>query len=91
MSPASASREAPRSQLTLSALRAEREGIDLTQRRYAERRRELEALELDGPAWTTSKTFDDGRTISTAVCELGFEGVVATNHSSLYRRVSAPG
>jgi bifunctional non-homologous end joining protein LigD len=62
-----------------------RDGEDLTQRPYAERRRELEALELDGPAWTTCETFDDGRALFEAVCRLGFEGVVAKNHSSLYR------
>ncbi len=32
-----------------------------------------------------SETFDDGPAHFTAVCELGFEGVVAKNHSSLYR------
>ena len=31
------------------------------------------------------RRFDDGRALFTAVCELGFEGVVAKNHSSLYR------
>ena len=36
-------------------------------------------------AWTTCERFDDGRALFTAVCELGFEGVVAKNHSSLYR------
>jgi bifunctional non-homologous end joining protein LigD len=60
-------------------------GLDLTPRPYSERRRKLERLGLDGPAWTTSETFDDGRALYTAVCELGFEGVVAKNHSSLYR------
>ena len=60
-------------------------GVDLTTRPYSERRRRLERLKLDGPAWTTSETFDDGRALFTAVCELGFEGVVAKNHSSLYR------
>jgi len=62
-----------------------RDGVDLTGRPYVERRRELEELQLDGSAWTTSETFDDGRALFTAVCELGFEGVVAKNHSSLYR------
>ena len=31
------------------------------------------------------RDIDDGRALFTAVCELGFEGVVAKNHSSLYR------
>ena len=60
-------------------------GVDLTTQPYSERRRRLERLKLDGPAWTTSERFDDGRALFTAVCELGFEGVVAKNHSSLYR------
>ena len=60
-------------------------GVDLTTRTYRERRRTLERLKLDGEAWTTSETFDDGPALFTAVCELGFEGVVAKNHSSLYR------
>ncbi|MDQ3671980.1 MAG: hypothetical protein M3364_06030 [Actinomycetota bacterium] len=40
---------------------------------------------MDGLAWTTSETFDDGRALFTAVCELGLEGFVAKNHSRLYR------
>ncbi|MBA2424787.1 MAG: hypothetical protein H0W31_02970 [Actinobacteria bacterium] len=61
------------------------DGVDLTVRPYSERRRILERHQLDGHAWTTSETFDDGRALFTAVCELGFEGVVAKSHSSLYR------
>ena len=62
-----------------------RDGVDLTTQPYSERRKILSSLKLDGPAWTTSERFDDGRALFTAVCELGFEGVVAKNHSSLYR------
>jgi ATP-dependent DNA ligase len=40
---------------------------------------------LDGPAWTVQETFDDGVALFEAVCGLGFEGVVAKNHLSLYR------
>ena len=47
--------------------------------------RELGELGLDGIGWATTEAFDDGRALFTAVCELGFEGVVAKNHSSLYR------
>jgi ATP-dependent DNA ligase len=36
-------------------------------------------------AWATSEIFADGCALFTAVCKLGFEGVVAKNHSSLYR------
>ncbi len=62
------------------------DGKDLTTSPYAERRSKLESLRLEGPAWSTSETFDDGRALFTAVCELGFEGVLAKNHSSLYRQ-----
>jgi bifunctional non-homologous end joining protein LigD len=62
-----------------------RDGVDLTLRPYVERRRKLEALELDGPAWTTCETFEDGRALYAAICALGFEGVVAKRHSGLYR------
>ena len=62
------------------------DGKDLTTSPYAERRSKLESLKLEGPAWSTSETFDDGCALFTAVCELGFEGVVAKNHSSLYRQ-----
>jgi ATP-dependent DNA ligase len=38
------------------------------------------SLKLDGGAWTRCERFDDGQALFTAVCELGFEGVVAKNH-----------
>ena len=60
-------------------------GVDLTKRPYRERRPKLERLSLNGPAWTTSETFDDGRALFEAVCRLGLEGVVAKSHTSLYR------
>ena len=62
-----------------------RDGVDLTSTPYVERRDALEDLKLDGRAWTTCERFDDGRALFTAVCELGFEGVVAKSHTSLYR------
>jgi bifunctional non-homologous end joining protein LigD len=62
-----------------------RDGVDLTSRPYIERRHELESLKLDGQGWTTCERFDDGQALLTAVCGLGLEGVVAKNHSSLYR------
>ena len=61
------------------------DGIDLTGHPYDERRSKLVKLGLDGIGWTTIEVFDDGPALFTAVCELGFEGVVAKNHSSLYR------
>jgi bifunctional non-homologous end joining protein LigD len=61
-----------------------RDGVDLTGQPYGERRTVLESLKLDGSAWTTSERFDDGRALFTAVCELGFEGVVAKSNASTY-------
>jgi bifunctional non-homologous end joining protein LigD len=60
-------------------------GVELIGRPYSERKRKLERLALDAPTWTTSETFDDGHALFTAVCALGFEGIVAKNHASLYR------
>jgi len=60
-------------------------GVDMTERPYRDRRRKLERLLLNGNAWTTSETFDDGHALFEAVCRLGFEGVVAKSHTSLYR------
>ena len=62
-----------------------RDGVDLTGCPYDERRSELGQLGLDGIGWATIEAFEDGRALFTAVCELGLEGVVAKNYSSLYR------
>src|SRR5918994_278281 len=61
------------------------DGVDLTTEPYTKRLETLSALKLDGAAWTTSETFDDGQALFSAVCKLGFEGVIAKNHASLYR------
>jgi len=62
-----------------------RDGIELTSAPYCDRRKALAELGLDGPAWTTCEAFDDGRALFTAVCNLGFEGVVAKRLDSRYR------
>ncbi len=54
-------------------------GVELTSCPYVECRRELKGVNLDGGAWTTCEKFDGGRAPFTAVCELGFDGVVAKN------------
>ena len=61
-----------------------RDGEDLARQPFEERRRELVGLGLGGPAWTTCEAFEDGRALFASVCELGYEGVVATDHTSLY-------
>jgi len=62
-----------------------RDGNDLTSEPYGERRTVLDGLALNGPAWTTSETFEDGLALFAAVCEYGLEGVVAKKLSSRYR------
>jgi ATP-dependent DNA ligase len=42
-------------------------------------------LELHGPGFATNEVFDDGRALFEAVCRLGYEGIVAKNHASVYR------
>jgi hypothetical protein len=44
--------------------------------------RPLAFFRLDGGPCTTCERFDDGRALFTAVCDLGFEDIVARNHSS---------
>ena len=44
---------------------------------YDERRRLLGDLQLEGPHWRTSPSFDDGEALLTVACERGLEGVVA--------------
>ena len=61
------------------------DGADLTQRPYVERRGILAELELEGQAWTTVASFDDGEALWAAVTARGLEGVVAKRRSSLYR------
>jgi bifunctional non-homologous end joining protein LigD len=60
------------------------DSTDLTRQTYEERRHELVKLGLDGPSWTTCEAFDDGRALFAAVCELGYEGVVAKEQGSQY-------
>ena len=51
---------------------------------YIERRRQLEALDLNGIYWRTPETFDDGAALFEAVCERGLEGVVAKRVGGRY-------
>jgi ATP-dependent DNA ligase len=44
---------------------------------YAERRRILEDMQLDGPLWRTPEAFKDREALWDAVCEHELEGVVA--------------
>jgi len=61
------------------------DGESLLAQPYTVRRQRLEALNLDGPAWRTPATFDDGAALFDAVCERGLEGIVAKPHRSLYQ------
>ena len=53
------------------------DGTSLVERPYEERRSVLEQLDLDGPYWNVTETFEDGEALYRGVCELGLEGVVA--------------
>ena len=53
------------------------DGLDVMRNAYVGRRALLEELELDGRAWTTPETFDDGLALFDATLGLGLEGVVA--------------
>jgi bifunctional non-homologous end joining protein LigD len=63
----------------------ELEGRRTTHLPYVERRRLLEELQLEGPHWRTSPSFDDGEALLTVACERGLEGVVAKRLRSSYR------
>ena len=52
---------------------------------YVERRRLLESLQLEGPHWRTSPSFDDGEAVFAVACERGLEGVVAKRLRASYR------
>jgi bifunctional non-homologous end joining protein LigD len=60
------------------------DGDDVTSRPYRERRRMLDDLRLDAPAWRTPQAFDDGQALWHAVCEHELEGVVAKRRSGRY-------
>jgi bifunctional non-homologous end joining protein LigD len=61
------------------------DGLDVMGNVYADRRALLEELELEGPAWTTPETFDDGPALYEATLGLGLEGVVAKKLDEPYR------
>jgi bifunctional non-homologous end joining protein LigD len=52
---------------------------------FYERRRLLDGLDLNGPAWKTVNVFDDGEALFDAVVRGRLEGVVAKRLSSTYR------
>jgi bifunctional non-homologous end joining protein LigD len=60
-------------------------GESVTALSFARRRDRLEKLDLDGPAWMTPDTFDDGHALYNAVCERGFEGILAKWRRASYR------
>jgi bifunctional non-homologous end joining protein LigD len=52
--------------------------------RWAERRRLLDELALDGPHWSTSPVFTDGPALWQAVVDQALEGIVAKPTASRY-------
>jgi bifunctional non-homologous end joining protein LigD len=61
------------------------DGRSLMNEPYRERRRQLEALNLNGPYWRTPETFDDGEALFEVVCERDLEGIVAKRVDGRYR------
>jgi len=53
------------------------DGRDLMAQPYIERRRRLEAVNLNGGYWRTPEAFEDGEALFEAVCERELEGIVA--------------
>ena len=52
---------------------------------YDERRHLLESLELAGPHWQMSPSFEDGEALIAVVKEKGLEGLVAKRVTGMYR------
>jgi bifunctional non-homologous end joining protein LigD len=61
------------------------DGQSLLGHPYQERRRQLEALNLNAIYWRNPESFDDGQALFEAVCDRGLEGVVAKSVDSRYR------
>jgi bifunctional non-homologous end joining protein LigD len=60
------------------------DGYSLMAEPYRERRRHLEALNLNNPYWRTPETFEDGEALFEAVCERELEGIVAKRLEGRY-------
>lgn len=60
-------------------------GESTTREPCARRRERLEALALDGHAWKTAPTFDDGEALYAEVVRRRLEGVVAKRLRDPYR------
>jgi bifunctional non-homologous end joining protein LigD len=60
-------------------------GVRVMHLPYERRRRILEELELQGPAWCTPDRFDDGEALFRAVEAQGLEGIVAKPLASTYQ------
>jgi bifunctional non-homologous end joining protein LigD len=52
---------------------------------YRQRRVILESLGFHGDHWSTGSSDEDGEALWRAVCQLGFEGIVAKKRGGLYR------
>lgn len=75
--------ERPALLVAFDLLRAD--GEDLTGLPLEERRRRLEAIDLDRPCWHLSETFDDAETITQFTSDAGLEGVMSKRRGSRYQ------
>src|ERR1043166_2347202 len=60
------------------------EGVSLMRAPYAERRAQLETLNLNGGYWRTPEAFDDGAALFEAICQRELEGIVAKRVDGVY-------
>lgn len=60
-------------------------GVDLTGRRFADRRATLERLDLAGPHWQVPPTFADGPALLDGTAAQGLEGIVSKRLDAPYR------
>jgi hypothetical protein len=82
-------RSVPLTYMVFDVLRAD--GEDGMGQPFSERRKRLQRLGLDGPAWMTPDTFSDGRELYEAVCERGLEGWSRNGARPLIDPASAAG
>lgn len=59
-------------------------GVDLTARRWTDRRATLERMDLSGPHWRLSPCYDDGESLWEATREQGLEGIISKRRDSRY-------
>lgn len=60
------------------------DGRSLLGRPYAERRKQLEVLRLNGPTWQAALQSSDSKALRSAAKQLGFPGIIAKRTTGIY-------